>query len=126
MLTQKKLAIIVENSLPGLKALNQALSNLGYTTELIAHPSQVIGMQNQVDLVFIEINIPVLGGYEFLRRLRTMGFNNPIIAHTAFPIKLDHILQAGFDGLVSKPLKVDKLPMYLEKISNQEAIEESI
>ncbi|RKS98546.1 response regulator [Flavobacterium sp. 123] len=71
-----------------------------------------------VDLVFMDIKMPVLNGYEALKKIKEFLPNLPIIAQTAHSSLEDkeEMLQAGFTDYITKPLDKEKIFKLLEKI----------
>ncbi|MDL2225017.1 response regulator [Eubacteriales bacterium OttesenSCG-928-M02] len=74
------------------------------------------------DLVLMDVQMPIMDGYEATRRLRTSGCENaasiPILAMTAdaFSEDVERCLAAGMDGHISKPIDVDELMEKLDSI----------
>jgi len=73
-------------------------------------------MKNQnVDLIFMDIQMPEMDGLNATRRIREMqrqsGQHTPIVAMTAHAMAGDRerCLAAGMDGYVSKPIKKEEL-----------------
>jgi len=60
------------------------------------------------DLVICDLQLPMLDGYGVLRELRARPAHAalPIVAVTAFSMPNDrkNVMQAGFDGYLSKPI----------------------
>ncbi len=74
-----------------------------------------------IDLVFMDIKMPVMDGYEALEKIQLLRSNLPIIAQTAYSSSEDKakIIAAGFTDYITKPLNRTKLfeltATYLEK-----------
>jgi CheY-like chemotaxis protein len=64
-----------------------------------------------IDLVLLDIKMPVMDGYETIKRIREIFPELPVIAQTAhaFSDDKEKILAAGFNAYLSKPLKADVL-----------------
>ncbi len=84
---------VVEN---GEKALEQVLA---------------AELEQPFDLVLMDLQMPVVDGYEATRRLRAEGFKRPILALTAHGMAehQEKSLAAGCDGHLVKPIERDQL-----------------
>ncbi len=62
---------------------------------------------NKVDLILMDVQMPVMDGLEATRRLRAAGFRGPIVALTArgFEEDIRRCLDAGMDAHLCKPFK---------------------
>lgn len=74
-------------------------------------------MDGQYDAVLMDIQMPILDGYEATRQLREKGFKVPIIALTAHALKEEHdkSLSMGCDAYLSKPIEFNVL---VENLAN--------
>ena len=63
------------------------------------------------DLVLMDINMPVMDGYEAFRLIRELSPAVPVIALTAYAFETDRrrMFDAGFDDCLAKPLRADEL-----------------
>lgn len=64
-----------------------------------------------IDLVLMDIKMPIMTGFEALEQIRPIRPNLPIIAQTAYSSSDDKIKieEAGFNGYITKPLNRDTL-----------------
>ena len=70
-----------------------------------------------VDLVLMDIQMPVLNGYEATKLIKKMKPDLPIIAQTAYAMSEDRnrIMQAGCDEYIAKPIQPRKMLSLIEK-----------
>lgn len=63
------------------------------------------------DLVLMDIHMPVMGGHETAKALRTAGFEKPLIALTAAHMKgdMDKCFGSGFSFYLGKPVDQSRL-----------------
>ncbi len=78
---------------------------------------------NKYDLIFMDIQMPNLDGYEAVTILRKEGVKTPIVAMTAHAMKGDaeKCIDAGCDDYLSKPIErfllAEKIKKYLTPIT---------
>ncbi len=72
--------------------------------------------KNSYDLIFMDIQMPLMNGYEATERIRAIEKNRglkpvPIIAFSAADTdeETDEITDSGFDMFLQKPLKKETL-----------------
>jgi CheY-like chemotaxis protein len=71
---------------------------------------------NKVDLVIMDIKMPILDGIEAFNKIKDLQPNIPIIAFTAHAYENDkkRLLEKGFDDYISKPVKQDELKALIQ------------
>ena len=62
--------------------------------------------KGEVDLILMDINMPVMDGYEAMRIIKSQHPDLPIIAQTAYTLNNDRhkCLKAGFNDYIAKPI----------------------
>ena len=64
-----------------------------------------------IDLVLMDLRLPVLDGYEASRRIKAHSPELPIVAVSAYAFgeEIDRCIKAGCETLLSKPLNTSEL-----------------
>ncbi|MEW5846144.1 MAG: ATP-binding protein [Bacteroidota bacterium] len=73
---------------------------------------------NSIDLVFMDIHMPKMNGYEATRRIKEKYPNIPVVAQTAYalPLEREKCLEAGCIDYLSKPISLEKLVDIIERL----------
>ncbi|MEE4197326.1 MAG: tetratricopeptide repeat protein [Bacteroidales bacterium] len=71
---------------------------------------------DHVDLILMDIQMPVMDGYETTREIKKINADIPIIAQTAYALPQDNFkcMDAGCDDYIAKPISIDQ---FLNKIN---------
>ncbi|MFO7827289.1 MAG: tetratricopeptide repeat protein [Bacteroidales bacterium] len=72
--------------------------------------------EDHIDLILMDIQMPVMDGYETTRQIKKIKENIPIIAQTAYALPQDSYkcIDAGCDDYIAKPISID---LFLNKIN---------
>lgn len=78
----------------------------------------------EIDLIFMDIKMPEMNGYEATRMIKKLTPKTPIIAQTAYSTKMDikKTFDAGCDDFISKPIQSKKLKTILKKHLNDSGL----
>lgn len=78
-------------------------------------------LNHDFDLVFMDIQMPQIDGYEALALLNKQNYQVPVVALTAHALKsdIDRSLKAGFKAHMTKPLRREELIQAVIKYSQQ-------
>jgi CheY-like chemotaxis protein len=81
--------------------------------------------QQEFDLIFMDIQMPVLDGVETARTIRRQKGPQariPIIAMTAYAMTGDReiFLQAGMNDYLAKPVRMESLALAIERVMGGE------
>jgi CheY-like chemotaxis protein len=79
------------------------------------------GKNPDIDLILMDIQMPILDGYEATRQIRQFNKNVVIIAQTAFGLAGDRekSLDAGCNDYITKPIKKPELDSLIQKYFNK-------
>jgi signal transduction histidine kinase/CheY-like chemotaxis protein/HPt (histidine-containing phosphotransfer) domain-containing protein len=107
---QSLTALVVEDHPVNRRLFVLILEKIGLRTLWAEDGKEGIdrALSNPVDLVFMDLQMPRMNGYEAAAELRRRGFTKPLIAVTAaggFSGERKHCLEAGFDDVLLKPFK---------------------
>ncbi|WP_319559620.1 response regulator [Marispirochaeta sp.] len=95
------------------------LENEGYTVSVASNGKEAAALagQDSFALIFMDVQMPEMNGYEATREIRQTGIDTPIIAVTASAIKgeQEKCLEAGMDDFLTKPFKKSDLMPMLDK-----------
>lgn len=78
---------------------------------------EVCSANPDIDLVFMDIKMPVMDGLEAARQIRQFNKNVVIIAQTAFGLSgyRERAIEAGCNDYISKPIQKDELMALVKK-----------
>ncbi len=100
--------LVVEDAISNLKIITKLLERMGLEVVTAADGMQAIeAVEKQpFDLIFMDMQMPVMDGYTATAQLKKMKIKTPVIALTANVMVGDRekCLKAGCDGFVTKPI----------------------
>jgi len=114
--------LVAEDNLPNRELIREILENSGHEVIEADDGQQALDKlaTTEADLVLLDIQMPRLDGYAVLRRLREMPkhANLRVLAITAYAMQADRekVLQAGFDGYLTKPIDMAGLIKEIQQL----------
>jgi PAS domain S-box-containing protein len=118
--------LLAEDNAVNKKVILQMLSKLGYRADTASNGIETLkALERQsYDLVLMDIQMPEMDGLEAARQIRKLwsAAEQPkIIALTAYAMEGDRerCLEAGMDGYISKPVKMDDLNAALTRVQGE-------
>ena len=105
--------LVVDDEAGVREMLADALRMVGYEVEVAADGLAAMKHLHvsPFDLVITDVNMPHLSGFELLERMRTQGYEQPVILLTARQDRADVAtgFRTGADDYVTKPFGLEEL-----------------
>jgi len=107
--------LLVEDNIINQQVAREVLESAGLIVEIANNGRDAVNAarMNEYDLVMMDIQMPIMGGYEATQLIRMDKTNAclPIIAMTAHAMQgiKDECLAAGMNDYVSKPIDIQEL-----------------
>jgi len=116
--------LVAEDNAVNQRVALRMLDKLGYRGDAVANGGEAVNALCMIpyDLVFMDVQMPVMNGYEATQAIRIPGSGVldprvPIVAMTAHAMEGDRekCLRAGMDDYVSKPVTAKAMSDVLDK-----------
>ncbi|TVR60686.1 MAG: response regulator [Spirochaetaceae bacterium] len=111
--------VVAEDHFVNQKLFETILEKMGYNVVVASNGIEAVKavIENEPALVFMDVQMPEMNGYEAAQRLREDGVSVPIIAVTANAVKgeREKCIDAGMNDYLTKPFKGADLVPFLEK-----------
>ncbi|HVE16821.1 MAG TPA: PAS domain S-box protein [Chthoniobacterales bacterium] len=115
--------LVVEDNSVNQKLIKRMLGSIGYEAEIVNSGMACIEecARERVDLIFMDIQMPEMDGFETTRHLREKGDTAWIVALTAHVMLEDRerCLAAGMNDFLAKPVRLDALKAALAKFQGR-------
>lgn len=110
--TNKKILLVEDNEL-NFEIAKTVLEEAGFIIDGASNGKEAVdkATSNTYDVILMDIQMPVMDGYEATKELRKLGNRAPIIAMTANAFSEDRnkAEEVGMDGYIAKPIDVKSL-----------------
>ncbi len=114
--------LLAEDNQVNQKLATLILNKAGYSVKVARTGREVVdtfsASPGDFDLIFMDIQMPEMDGFEATKALRNRGYSRiPIVAMTAHALKGDRekCIEAGMDDYITKPISREKVLSILEK-----------
>ena len=105
--------LLVEDNLSNIALTTKVLLRFGHNVAVAVNGEEAVKMsgRQKYDLLLMDIQMPVMDGFEATRAIRGRGDVVPIIAMTASAMKGDYeaCINAGMDGYIPKPINISEI-----------------
>lgn len=117
-----KQILLAEDNSTNRLIISKFLEKLEHNVDFAENGMQAVEMhaQKHYDLILMDIQMPIMGGYEATRKIRLLKKQNskvPIIALTAHAMKeaKKKCIEAGMDDYITKPVNKETLVRMIRK-----------
>lgn len=113
--------LVVEDEQANIDVLKILLKKTGINIEIARDGLEAVEKctdeKYHIDLVLMDIKLPIMDGIEATKKIRENNQNLPIIAQTAFALQEEEkeIMAAGFDDYITKPILIGNLIYKINK-----------
>jgi CheY-like chemotaxis protein len=114
--------LVVEDEPVNMLLISEVLHTMGVHVIKAGNGKEALDvlMQHDPDIIFMDINMPVMDGFTATSLIRKMESHHnilPIIALTADAMKEDRerCLQSGMNDYISKPFRLEEIQFVLKK-----------
>ncbi|MCK4752554.1 MAG: response regulator [Planctomycetes bacterium] len=111
--------LVAEDSQTNQTLIKLLLKRLGLEVTIAQDGDEAVqkALTQSFDMIFMDIQMPNMNGYEATKLLRRRGVTVPIVALTAYVMKVDEreCVKAGCDNYLSKPINRKKLLQVIAK-----------
>ncbi|RYZ52282.1 MAG: response regulator, partial [Proteobacteria bacterium] len=115
--------LVADDSPDNLFLAKRILTKNGAKVKTVANGSEAVtvALEEHFDVILMDIQMPVMDGYEATRALREAGYARPIIALTAHAMAEERAksIQAGCNGHLTKPLNQGDLVEGIRNLVNR-------
>lgn len=112
--------LVVEDTKSNQMVIKLLLSKLGHKVFMANNGREAIEFirrnEAPLDMVLMDVSMPVMDGLTATRTLRNNGFQMPIVALTAHALESDRqdCLKSGMDSFIAKPVRKHELESVIQ------------
>jgi signal transduction histidine kinase/CheY-like chemotaxis protein len=124
----KETILVAEDDSINFLLIKKILEQKNYTVLRASNGQEAVDMckkSSAIDLVFMDMKMPILNGFQAFEKIKEILPNLPVIAQTAYSSSEDKekMMQAGFTAYIMKPINKEKLFDLLESIFQKKDVE---
>jgi formate hydrogenlyase transcriptional activator len=122
-------ALIIDDDAYSVHIMERLLDHEGISYTSLTDPTELenaLQRIQKVDVIFVDLEMPKLDGYEVLAILKDrVGSEVPIVACTVHTAEIATTRKLGFSSFVAKPLDMERFLDQLHRILRGESVWET-
>lgn len=115
--------LVVEDNKINQIVTEKILKKNNYTCTIVDDGFQALKLLEieDFDIIFMDINMPLMNGFETSKRIRSKGVKTPIVALTAFDKEeiTEEAISVGINDIIVKPFDSNTLFKSIENLSSK-------
>lgn len=118
-------ALIIDDTPANIAIMTRLLSDAHFTFTTVADATALNNALLQldaVDIVFTDLNLDGMTGYDVLTILRHHNLRAPIVACSVYTDEIVRAREMGFDAFIGYPLKMGQFVHQVQRILNGESV----
>jgi methyl-accepting chemotaxis protein len=122
------IVLVVDDAIVNQKVAVSMLRKLGYDTDTAANGREAIekASQHHYQAILMDLDMPIMNGFDATKSLRNKGDHTPIIAFTGHSGKLqEKCFHSGMNSFLTKPLDINKLQAALQRKNSSTTVQET-
>lgn len=122
-----KILVVEDNAINQL-ITKKILDNNRFNSKIVNDGLDAIKLlkKENFDVILMDINMPIINGFETSIKIRELGINTPIIALTAFEKEevIEEVISSGMNDIIVKPFDPTKLFKIINRQIQKERLNE--
>lgn len=115
--------LVVEDNKINQIVTEKILKKNNYTCTIVDDGFQALKVleEEDFDIIFMDINMPLMNGFETSKRIRNLGIKTPIVALTAFDKEeiAEEAISAGINDIIVKPFDSNTLFKCIDNLGSK-------
>ncbi len=111
--------LVAEDAKANQALIQVLLQKMGFEVTIVEDGQQAIEQvrKEAFDIIFMDMQMPVVNGYDATQQIKAMGIRTPVIAVTAHAMKGDEqkCIDVGCDDYIAKPIDRKKMEQIISE-----------
>lgn len=111
--------LIAEDNPVNQQIIKRLIELAGLTVDLVENGLEAVSAvnENSYDLIFLDMQMPIMGGKDAALHIKALGVDTPMVAFTANVMthQVQSYLDTGFMDVIEKPINREKLYQLLKQ-----------
>jgi len=115
--------LLAEDNPDNQELIERFLTTQGAEVDSVSNGKEAcrLASERTYSAILMDIQMPIMDGYEATSKIRALGLNTPVIALTAHAMveEREKCIAAGCSGFLTKPVNVNQLTLTISELSKK-------